>query len=134
MPLKIEPNIYSWLLQNRSKHNIFLPFMENISFKMVKFRLPLESKRFGLFEPKNSFNTKAKLDVAIVPVVGVDGNYQRIGFGKGMYDRFFEKLNYNVLTIFVQAHSCKTDKKICNDYDIKADILITPNNFIWINR
>ena len=104
IPLSIEPNIYKWLLQNRAKHNLYTPFMEDVSFKMVKFRLPLRLKKFNLFEPPNSFSAKSKIDVAIVPVVGVDGDFRRVGFGKGMYDRFFDKLDYKVLTIFIQSH------------------------------
>ena len=40
------------------------------------------------------------IDIAIVPAVGVDGNLQRIGFGKGMYDRFFEKLQEETIYNF----------------------------------
>ncbi|MCD8477422.1 MAG: hypothetical protein LRY68_05525 [Sulfurospirillum sp.] len=45
--------------------------------------MPLERKIFNIKEPKNSFAVKPKIDLAIVPVIGVDGALKRIGFGKG---------------------------------------------------
>ena len=111
----------------RKKYDIFVPFMEGESFKMVPFRLPLKKKKFGIYEAGNSLRKIKKIDVAIVPVVGVDGNLQRVGFGKGMYDRFFAKLKKRPYTIFIQSEFCYTKELICDDYDITCDLIITPN-------
>lgn len=62
-----------------------------------------------------------------MPVVGVDGNLQRVGFGKGMYDRFFAKLKKRPYTIFIQSEFCYTKEFICDSYDIACDVIITPN-------
>ena len=126
IPLDIEVDLKKLIAKLRKKNTILVPFMEGVSFKMVKYRLPLRAKKFNIYEPPNSNFKFVKLDVAIVPVLGVDGNFKRIGFGKGMYDRFFEKLNYKPKIIFVQKILCKTDKIITNNYDIQADYYITP--------
>lgn len=123
----------------RKKYDIFVPFMEGESFKMVPFRLPLKKKRFGIYEAGNSLRDIKKIDIAIVPVVGVDGSLQRVGFGKGMYDRFFAKLNKRPYTIFIQSEFCYTKELICDDYDITCDLIITPfvtvrNKNMAINR
>ena len=125
-PLPFEANVLKSLRKFRKKHEIFVPFMEGESFKMVPFRLPLKKKRFGIFEAGNTSRNIKKIDIAIVPAVGVDGNLQRVGFGKGMYDRFFERLKVKPYTIFVQAEYCYTKENICDAYDIACDILITP--------
>jgi len=125
-PLANEGNIVKSLKILRKRHKLYLPFMEGKSFKMVPFRLPLRKKKFGILEAGNSKQNINKIDIAIVPAVGVDGNFQRVGYGKGMYDRFFEKLKSKPYTIFVQAESCKTNKFLCDDYDIACDVLITP--------
>lgn len=125
-PLGMEPDIRSTLGRLRRSKNVYLPFMEDDSFKMVPFRLPLRPKRFGIYEPGNSNRKIKKIDVAIVPAVGVDGEGRRIGFGKGMYDRFFARLRQKPYIIFVQSELCNTTKYICDDYDVKADQLITP--------
>jgi len=126
-PLGLEPDIRTSLHHLRRGKKVYLPFMEDDSFKMVPFRLPLEPKRFGIYEPGNSNRKIKKIDVAIVPAVGVDGEGRRIGFGKGMYDRFFARLRVRPYIIFVQSELCKTTQYICDDYDVKADQLITPH-------
>lgn len=128
-PLDMEPDIRASIHAMRQHKKVYLPFMEDDSFKMVPFRLPLESKKFGIYEPGNSRLKINKIDVAIVPAVGVDGEGRRIGFGKGMYDRFFAKLKHKPYVIFVQSKLCNTSKYICDEYDVKADLLITPNAY-----
>jgi len=131
-PLEFEADIVKLLQNLRKKYEIFLPFMEGESFKMVPFRLPLKKKRFGILEAGNTIRNIKKIDIAIVPAVGVDGNLQRVGFGKGMYDRFFEKLNTKPYTIFVQPQLCYTREKICNSYDVACDVLITPTKVLQL--
>jgi len=125
-PLAQEANILKVLTIMRQKNDIFIPFMQGESFKMVPFRLPLKQKKFGIFEAGNTLRNINKIDIAIVPVVGVDGNLQRVGFGRGMYDRFFEKLQKRPYTIFIQQEFCHTKEYICDSYDVVGDILLTP--------
>ncbi len=125
-PLLMEVDILRVLKQLRKNNEIFIPFMVAQSFKMVPFRLPLHKKKFGIYEAGNTVRNIKKIDIAIVPVVGVDGNLQRVGFGKGMYDRFFEKLQKRPYTIFTQLELCYTKELVCDAYDIACDLLITP--------
>ncbi|WP_297443866.1 5-formyltetrahydrofolate cyclo-ligase [Sulfurimonas sp.] len=129
-PLPFEADIRKSLKILGKKHEVFIPFMEGKSFKMVPFRLPLKKKNFGVFEAGNTIKNINKIDIAIVPAVGVDGKLQRVGFGKGMYDRFFEKLNKKPYTIFTQPEFCYTKKLICDAYDVSCDVLITPRKTI----
>ena len=128
-PLGMEPDIRSAIAALRRNKKVYMPFMEDDSFKMVPFRLPLTQKQFGIYEPGNTNLKIKKIDVAIVPAVGVDGEGRRIGFGKGMYDRFFARLKHRPYIIFVQSKLCNTSKYICDEYDIKADLLITPDAY-----
>lgn len=125
-PLPFEADILKTLLLLRKKCDVFVPFMQGESFKMVPFRLPLKEKKFGIFEAGNTIRNINTIDIAIVPAVGVDGNLQRVGFGKGMYDRFFAKLKKRPYTIFIQPDFCYTKEYICDEYDVGCDLLITP--------
>ena len=129
-PLPNEADTRKTLHFFRKKQQIFLPFMEGKSFKMVPFRLPLKRKRFGIMEAGNSLRFINKIDIAIVPVVGIDKNLQRVGFGKGMYDRFFPTLKKRPFTIFVQLEPCITNKEVCDAYDIAADYYISSRKTI----
>ncbi len=127
IPLGIELDVRPLINRLRKYKNkkVFVPYMHKDSFKIVKYRLPLEKKKFGIKEPKNSFFKVKKIDIAIVPIVGLDALYKRIGFGAGMYDRFFDNLGYKPTIVFTQLTLCKSDEILSNDYDIQADYIIT---------
>jgi 5-formyltetrahydrofolate cyclo-ligase len=129
LPLKMEVNLYPLISRlRREKKSLFVPFMEGESFRLVKYRLPLQIKRFGIKEPKYSRQYKARMiDMAIVPIVGIDSTQRRIGFGKGMYDRFFEKNIKNIKqTVFLTRILCQSNEVITESYDVQADKIITP--------
>ena len=129
LPLKMEVNIYPLIIKLRKeKKNLYVPFMEGASFRLVKYRLPLRKKRFGIKEPLDSKQYRIKqIDLAIVPIVGVDVTHRRVGFGKGMYDRFFEKNKKNInKTVFVARELCYAKEIVTDHYDVKADMIFTP--------
>jgi 5-formyltetrahydrofolate cyclo-ligase len=125
IPLGIEVDVKPLINKLRKNKNVYVPYMEGDSFKIVKYRLPLQKKKFGIKEPNNSFCKAPKIDLAIVPIVGVDAIGKRIGFGKGMYDRFFGRLSYKPTLVFTQLILCKSDKILSESYDIQADYIIT---------
>ncbi|MDR0407509.1 MAG: 5-formyltetrahydrofolate cyclo-ligase [Campylobacteraceae bacterium] len=133
IPLKNEVDIRVLLNYLRKERKVYVPFMECVSFKLVKYRLPIQKKRFNIMESPNSFARVRKIDIAVVPVIGVDGDMRRIGFGKGMYDRFFASLKPAPLVIFIQLTKCFTKNRLCEAYDVQADIYITPTD-IMIKR
>lgn len=126
IPLDMEVNILPLITQLRKKQicEVYVPYITGETFKVVKYRLPLNKKQFNLREPNNS-NLKVILDLAIVPIVGTDRTNRRVGFGKGMYDRFFTTLKYKPITIFTQLIFCKNEIEITSSHDIKADFIIT---------
>ena len=130
LPMALEVNLLSLLKTYKKKLNIYVPFIVEESFKMVEYRLPLEKNSFGIYEPKAHNFAHKHVDLIIVPVVGIDVNMQRVGFGKGMYDRFFARLQKCPKVVFVQRETCKTRHKICDDYDIKCDYYVTSKEFI----
>ncbi len=128
LPLKIEVNLYPLILKLRKeKKQLYVPFMEGKSFRLVKYRLPLYRKQFGIKEPKDSKQYKVKnIDLAIVPMVGTDTSRRRVGFGKGMYDRFFEKNHKNIKkVVFVARELCYSKEIVTDYYDVKADLLVS---------
>lgn len=131
IPTKFEPNVLLLRRTLSKSSNILVPFMENISFKMVKLRSPFHRSKFGIKETNNQNAYKKRLDLAIVPVVGVDGNLARIGHGKGYYDIFFSKLGYKPKVIFVGIKDMFIKGIVTLSHDIKCDIYLTPKkNYI----
>ena len=128
IPLRIEININDLIIRLRKEKRVVLvPFMVGKSFRLVKYRLPLKVKNFGVKEPNISNNFYKKIDLAIVPVIGIDRSFRRVGFGKGFYDRFFENHGDKIEEIFfVGKRSCLSSALVTDDYDVEGNFYITP--------
>lgn len=129
IPLSMEVDVLPLIniLRKRRNIEVYVPYMHGNTFIPVKYRLPLKKARFGIKQPMNSpFRSgKVKLDMVIVPIVGIDKSYRRIGFGAGMYDRFYEKLEKKPITLFTQLKLCYTKQIVTSAHDIKPDFIIT---------
>ena len=127
VPLEIEVNVTPLIQRlRRTGILVLVPFMEGKSFRLVKYRLPLKKKKYGVKEPKFSKQfRKRRIDLSIVPIVGTDRSLRRVGFGKGMYDRFFiQEKRWVDSVVFVQRVLCISEKNVTNDYDVGADSVI----------
>ena len=129
IPLSMEVDVKPLInvLRKRKNIEVYVPYITGVSFVPVKYRLPLVKGRFSILEPKFSNFKKGKIqfDMIIVPIVGVDKTYRRIGFGAGMYDRFYETLKIKPITIFTQLKFCKSKEIVTSFHDIKPDYIIT---------
>ena len=135
IPLSIEINI-SDLIKWLRKENVILlvPFMVGKSFRLVKYRLPLKIKKFSVKEPNISTRIYKKIDLAIVPVIGIDKTFRRIGFGKGFYDRFFWEKSIQIEeTFFIGRETCISDKNITDAYDVEGDVYVTSDRIFIKN-
>ena len=105
---------------------VLVPFMEAESFRLVQYRLPLHTKQYGVREPNFSRKYRKKqIDMAIVPIVGTDKTLRRIGFGKGMYDRFFAREGAHIAhTIFVQRVWQYSPVLLTDVWDVQADEIL----------
>ena len=75
----------------REGKGVFLPKIVSDS-RMVFIRLPslsgLEKGAYGIPEPRGEEQADVRPDIIVVPCVAVDRSGNRIGRGKGYYDRF----------------------------------------------
>jgi 5-formyltetrahydrofolate cyclo-ligase len=127
IPLGSEANVMPLIKRLRQEgRTVYVPYMEGESFRLLKYRYPLYRKRFGIKEPLYSRQYRPReIDLAIIPVVGMDATYRRLGFGKGMYDRFFEKEHSHIKkVIFVARRLCYSREVVTDHYDVRADLVI----------
>lgn len=88
-------------------------------------------RSFGILEPtSDSQEIDPKLlDLIIVPGIGFDRNKNRIGFGKGYYDRFLKQTS--ALKIALAYSFQISDKYINSDaFDIPMDAIVTESVII----
>lgn len=130
LPLWFEADIRSQFRIWRRRYKLYAPFMQGVSFKMVRYRLPLAKKQLGIYSPAASGQKIKKVDVMIVPAIAIDSAFRRIGFGKGMYDRFYTTLKNKPIVIFVQPFLVTTKSVVTESWDIRADYLVSSSGVI----
>ena len=98
----------------------------------VKYSGKLKKGSMGIEEPVGDEYTE-KIDLIIVPGIAFDSEGNRIGFGKGYYDRFLEK--YSGTTKISLAYDFQLVEKIqVEKHDKKVDIILLKNNLIEIKK
>ncbi|MDD3520185.1 MAG: 5-formyltetrahydrofolate cyclo-ligase [Actinomycetota bacterium] len=96
----------------------------------------LEPGYSGIMEPTAQKCNKASIkeaDLAIIPGVCFDRNFNRLGYGGGFYDKIIPKLNKNVLKISLCFEIQLIENVPVCAYDMKIDMIITEKN-IFINK
>lgn len=81
---------------------------------------------FNIMEPNTpEYKNYDKIDLVITPAIAFDKDGNRLGRGKGFYDRFFEKLkDYNIYKIGVIFPCQLVEKVPTEDTDIPVDEVI----------
>lgn len=109
---------------NRGKQ-VAVPKCEgnDIVFYYINNLYDLEEGKFGILEPKtNELVNDFDNSICIVPGIVFDKENNRIGYGRGFYDRFLE--NYNGIKIGLTYKECICDKIDADENDVKMDIIV----------
>ena len=84
----------------------------------------LRTGTYGINEPAGEDFYEGELDLIIVPGVAFDRNRNRLGRGKGFYDRFF--IHSNAPKYGVSANCQLIDCLPIDFFDVKMDKVFTP--------
>ena len=101
-----------------------LEFYKIINLDISNF----EKSSIGVEEPKDNHYEKIDIndiDLVIVPGICFDEEGNRLGFGKGFYDRFLNKINAFSLGICFKEQIVKKTIIPINDFDKKVDLVIS---------
>ena len=135
-PSNYEVNILNFLKEaSKKKFKIVLPIIRSsniMSFNSWIFKNPLYVSKFGTLEPKDS-KKEIIPDLILVPLVAFDNKLNRIGYGKGYYDRILQKIRKikkKTISIGI-AYSFQKCKSIpVNKHDFKLDYIFTEQGII----
>ncbi|NRA12160.1 MAG: hypothetical protein HRT57_09425 [Crocinitomicaceae bacterium] len=96
----------------------------------------LEISRWGIPEPNRGRVIAAEhFDIVIVPLLAIDKVGQRVGYGKGFYDRFLSKCSPRCIFIGLSHFDDLADKIEDSTADhIKLNVCVTPNNIYRFNK
>lgn len=106
---------------------------EEMDFYYVENASDLIPGNFGVREPaaycQLATFTKA---VCVVPGVGFDKTGNRMGYGKGYYDRYFHKSTADIYKIGICYDEQLQDEIPAMEHDIKMDRVVSASNVIDI--
>lgn len=67
-----------------------------------------------------------EIDIVFVPLLGFDQKGNRVGYGKGFYDRFLSECRPDVVKIGMSFFEPIDEISDVNEFDIPLDLCITP--------
>ena len=117
----------------RNKIRVFVPKM--IDENLISIEIFPDSKfsqnLWEIFEPESDEDSGEKeFDFVITPLLYSDNQGNRVGYGKGFYDKFFSELDSKTKKIGVNYF--KPEEKIddVEAFDIPLDYLVTPTEVL----
>jgi 5-formyltetrahydrofolate cyclo-ligase len=97
------------------------------SFEKIKFT----KGKYGIFENSMSTTSIDQMDLLIIPGIAFDLQGNRIGYGKGYYDRFLSSRKTKYV-IGLAYETQVINESPNNHYDIPVNIIITEKRTIRI--
>lgn len=97
------------------------PILMTDSTKFVK-------NEYNIFEPENGLEVPvSKIDVVFVPLLAFDKKGNRVGYGKGFYDKFLAKCTPETIKIGLSFFESEAAISDVFEDDIQLDYCITPD-------
>lgn len=118
------------LLLGKDK-NVVVPKVEGVN--MTNFLLTdntkLKLNKWGIPEPEDGIVIKEKqLDVVFIPLLAFDTKGNRVGYGKGFYDRFLKKCRPNIIKIGLSFFEAEREIIDIESTDVPLNYCVTPEN------
>ena len=119
--------------------NVILSKSDFLTNSMINYLLTdntvLRVNSYGIPEPEGGFVVADdQIDVVFVPLLAFDVNGNRVGYGKGFYDKFLSQCKKDVVKVGLSFF--EAEEKILGilDTDIRLDYCVTPNKIYEFNK
>lgn len=88
---------------------------------------PIKANAFGIPEPQEGLEVPVdKIEVVFIPLLAFDQNGNRLGYGKGFYDRFLSECRTDTLKIGLSFFEAIQTPIKADAHDIQMDYVVTP--------
>ncbi|MEJ0054213.1 MAG: 5-formyltetrahydrofolate cyclo-ligase [Bacteroidota bacterium] len=102
--------------------------LENFYFEGLH---QLQKTTWGIQEPKQGVPTPSdKIDMVVVPLLVFDKSGQRVGYGKGFYDKFLKECRKDCKKVGLSFFEGVDTISDPNEYDVKLDGCVTPTGLV----
>lgn len=108
---------------------------EQINFFEYDPTKRLRSGKYGIMEPEATCeNMNHLLDTVVTPGILFDKSGNRIGYGKGYYDKFFNSNATQIMTLVGLGYDFQIilEKITCNPHDVKMSIVISDKRLVQL--
>jgi len=96
---------------------------DNTKFKKNEYNIP---------EPVDGLEVPViKIDVVFVPLLAFDLNGNRVGYGKGFYDKFLSECKTETIKIGLSFFEADEFIDAISENDIQLDFCVTPNKIYF---
>ena len=94
---------------------------------------PLKTSDFNIPIPDTRHKTSVIPNVILAPLLLCDLNGNRLGYGKGYYDRYISSLDTKPMLVGVCFDEQIYDDGLpAEDHDVKLDFIVTPKRIIEV--
>ena len=140
MPIKKQNELNTWIIikkiqQNYPHISLIISKSDFKTYNMTSYILDSHTKivenRWGIPEPTQA--TKCPddtIDMILIPLLCVDKQGFRVGYGKGFYDRFIQKCRPDIIKIGLSLFEPVDKINNKNDKDLKLDYCVMTNNVL----
>lgn len=92
-----------------------------------------QKNEYNIFEPVDGIEVpNAKIEVVFVPLLAFDKKGNRVGYGKGFYDKFLSKCNKEVIKVGLSFFEAEEEIEGVFEGDIRLDYCVTPTtNYVF---
>ncbi len=118
------------ILQGKDKH-IIVPKSdfetETLQHILLTDNTPIQVNKWGIPEPVSGIPIpEASIEVVFIPLLAFDTHGNRVGYGKGFYDKFLALCNPNTLKIGLSLFQAEEEFTDVLPTDIPLNYCITP--------
>lgn len=140
LPITLKREVDTWLIVDRIRREyphirISIPKVNNQTSELENFYFEglhqIATNAWGIQEPNQGIPTPPeKIDMVLVPLLAFDKNGNRIGYGKGYYDRFLSTCRPYCKKIGLSLFTVEDKIADATNLDIELDQCITPTGIL----
>jgi 5-formyltetrahydrofolate cyclo-ligase len=140
LPIEKNREVNTWLIINKIKSDfpnikISVPRINNQSAMIESFYYEkaeqLELNMWDIPEPKQGMPTDINdVDMVLVPLLAFDREGNRVGYGRGFYDKFLATCPDRATKVGLSLFAPVKEIEGMSNYDIPLDKAVTPEKVI----
>lgn len=130
--LSSEVNTEGLIKEFFKTREVYLPVVDGDDILLVRLDKDMQyvEAKWGIMEPSGERLRPEDVnpEITVTPLLGADKELNRLGKGKGFYDRYFEKVK--TLKIGLAFREQFVEKIPSDEWDKRLDMLVLPDRII----